>query len=69
MTNWQSLTLPNGEVVQTSSWKRDEFWRLSGVSKGTDLQTVKKGHAARINNLAKELFPDQLTKDGGNEDG
>ena len=63
MTNWQSLTLPNGEVVQTSSWKRDEFWRRSGVSKGTDLQTVKKGHADRIHKLAAELFPDQIKGD------
>ena len=54
------LKLPDGSTVQSLGEKSDIFWRECGVQRGTDLTGLKSGHAKRVMDLARKLFPDQV---------
>lgn len=68
MRDWKPLTLPSGQTIETTGAKRQLFWERSGVARGTDLTTIKKGHAKKVMALAHELFPDQVPEEDNHGD-
>lgn len=60
MRSMHILKLPDGSTIQSLGSKTDDFWRESGVAKGTDLTGLKGGHAKKVMALAREMYPDQV---------
>lgn len=56
----KNITLPDGSVLELSDKDAEEFWKRTGVKRGTDLQTLKKGHQRRVMELASELFQEDF---------
>ena len=60
MRSMHILKLPDGSTIQALGSKHDSFWQDCGVAKGTDLTSLKPGHAKRIMKVARIHFPDQV---------
>ena len=58
---WKNLTLPTGEVVQTTQLKREELKRATGVDPLSDLAKLKGKKAEEFMTEARRLMPDQVT--------
>ena len=59
---WKDLTLPTGEVVQTTQLKREELKRSTGVDPLSDLTKLKGAKAKDFMTEARRLMPDQVTE-------
>ena len=60
---WKNLTLPTGEVVETTQVKREELKRATGVDPLSDLTTLKGKKAEEFMDAVRVLMPDQVSDD------
>lgn len=65
MRDWKDLKLPSGDVIQTSSAKREALFNELGMPRTTDLASVPEGDVDRVMQACRRHFPDQL---GGHDE-
>ena len=57
---WKNLTLPTGEVVQTTQAKRQQLKTATGVDPLSDLTKLKGEKDEEFMSEARRLMPDQV---------
>lgn len=60
---WRDLTLPTGEVVQTTQLKREELKRSTGVDPLSDLTKLKGKKANDFMAEVRRLLPGQVEEE------
>ena len=60
---WKDITLPTGEVVQSTQLKRQQLKTATGIDPLSDLTTLKGNKAEEFMSEARRLMPDQVSND------